>query len=180
MDEDDDTRPPTTLRVSINGEPYCDGEDFTTITMAVDEVSRRAERRITLYASGGDGHLKWMTADLTAGDQIVIEIVDAAAERRSEPPHCDFCGRDVFEARTLLHGTTGSICDVCIMEFSTAVHRAGPLPIGASFRGAPALPCRFCGKEPPAIEGVVMRNGAAICAECLRTSADLLSDRSDR
>jgi ATP-dependent protease Clp ATPase subunit len=118
-----------------------------------------------------------MTANLGVGDQIVIEVVDLVGERESEPLHCDFCGRDVTEVSTLVQGSAGSICDQCITEFSTAVHQGHTLPLGASFRDDSEVSCRFCGQAPPVIGPVVMRNGAAVCGECLRTGADILSDR---
>ena len=174
-DEDLHTR--TAFRITINGEPFCEAEDLSTVTMAVDDLRGRAEQRVTLYASASEGPLQWMTANFSIGDQIVIEVVDAAAEGEPEPLQCDFCGRDVHEISTLVQGKAGSICDLCITGFSTAVHKGSALPVGASFRDDSELPCRFCGKAPRAGTAVVVRNGAAICAECLRTGADILGDR---
>jgi hypothetical protein len=174
---DEDLRARTAFRITINGEPFCEAEDLTTVTMAVDQVRGQNEQRITLYANANEGHLQWMTASLGVGDQIVIEVVDAVAEGESEPLHCDFCGRDVHDVSILVQGKTGSICDQCITGFSTAVHKGSALPVGASFSNDSESPCRFCGKAPPAIAAVVMRNGAAVCAECLRTGADILGER---
>jgi glucokinase len=177
---DEDLRARTAFRITINGEPFCEAEDLTTATMAVDEVRGQDEQRITLYANANEGHLQWMTASLGIGDQIVIEVVDALTERESEPQHCDFCGRDAHDVSILVQGQTGSICDQCISGFSTAVHKGSALPVGASFSNDSDSPCRFCGKAPPAITAVVMRNGAAVCAECLRAGADMLGERPNR
>jgi hypothetical protein len=102
-DEDLHTR--TAFRITINGEPFCEAEDLTTVTMAVDELRGRAD---------------------------------------------------------------------------TAVHKGSALPVGASFLDDSGLPCRFCGKPPRTGTAVVVRNGAAVCAECLRTGADILGDRPNR
>ena len=175
---DEDSRTRMAFRITINGEPFCEAEDLTTVTMAVDELRRRAEQRVTLYASASEGHLQWMTANFGIGDQIVIEVVDAAAEGESEPLRCDFCGLDVHEVSTLIQGKAGSICNLCITGFSTAVHKGSALPVGASFREDSGLACRFCGRVPTA-NAVVVRNGAAICPECLRTGADILGEKTN-
>ena len=145
--------------------------------MAVDELRGREEQRITLYANANEGPLQWMTASLGVGDQIVIEVIDAVSQEESEPHHCDFCGRDAHEVSVLVQGKTGSICNVCITALSTAVHKGKALPVGASFRDDSDSACRFCGKAPPAVSAVVLRNGAGVCAECLRTAADILEER---
>lgn len=134
MSEDEDLRPTGAFRISINGEPYCESDDLTTLTMVVDDVRRRAHQRITLYATASRGPLRWMTSDLGVGDKIVIEIVDAAVEQPSEPPHCDFCGRDMFDVSTLVQGESGNICDLCIAAFSKAVHDGSAFPLGTSLR----------------------------------------------
>ena len=177
---DEDQRARTAFRITINGEPFCETEDLTAVTMAVDEVRGQDAERITLYANAAEGHLQWMTASLGVGDQISIEVVDAIADGESEPQRCDFCASDVHDVSILVQGKTGSICDQCISGFSTAVHRGCALPVGASFNNTSDSPCRFCGKAPPAITAVVMRNGAAICAECLRTVADILQEGPNR
>jgi hypothetical protein len=51
----------------------------------------------------------------------------------------------------------------------------GQLPVGAFIRDVPPWKCGFCGKEPGAVPGVFVRNGAAICPECLRVAADIQS-----
>jgi hypothetical protein len=144
--------------------------------MTVDEVRGQHAQRITLYANANEGHLQWMTASLGVGDQIAIEVVDASADVESESLRCDFYGRDVQDVSVLVQGPTGSICDQCIRGFGTAVHKGSGLPAGASFIGDSDSPCRFCGKAPPAITALVKRNGATICAECLRTGADILEE----
>jgi hypothetical protein len=70
------------FRITINGQPFRETTDLTTATIVVEELRRRVERRITLYASGHEGHLQWMTANLTVGDRIVIQIVGAVAGSR--------------------------------------------------------------------------------------------------
>ena len=175
-----DVSPPAApvFRITINGEPFCEADDLTTATIVVEELRRRVERRITLYATGCEGRLQWMTANLTVGDRIVIEIADAVAASQLNAQQCDFCGRDAHDVYAVIRGPAGSICDACITTFSAAVQKGSPsaLPSGAAFRDDSTLSCRFCGKAPPAIAGVVMQNGAAICAECLRSGADMLGD----
>ena len=175
---EDDRRPRTTLRLTVNGEPFCEAEDLTTVTMIVEQVPRRDERKITLYASAGQGLLHWMTASLRVGDQILFEVDEAVTERRAEHQRCDFCGLEMDDVSALMQGQSGSICNGCITSLSHAIHKGSPLPLGAAFRDDCDLPCRFCEVRPPAISGVVVRNGAAICAQCLRTAADILGEQA--
>jgi hypothetical protein len=172
-----DEEPParSAFRITINGQPFCEADDLATVTMAVEDVRARNGQRISLYANEHEGPLHWMTACLGVGDRIVIEVVDATVEA-GEPPRCDFCGREAVEVSAVVQGQAGSICDLCVSGFSAAVHKGDTLPTGASFRDDSISTCRFCGKAPPAIGGVVVRNGAALCAECLRTAADILGD----
>ena len=65
---DEDLRARTAFCISINGESFCEAEDLTTVTMAVDQVRGQDEQRITLYASANEGHLQWMTASGSATD----------------------------------------------------------------------------------------------------------------
>jgi hypothetical protein len=179
LSDEDDPRPATAFRITINGKPYCETDDLTTVTMVVDEVRGHAERRVTLYASGSEGPLRWMTADLAAGDRIAIEIVDAVAEEESaEALACDFCGRAIHAVHVLVQGTDGNICDLCIERLSTSVRNDSALPVGASFSDDSSDSCAFCGKAAPDIAAVIMHNSAAICAQCLRSVDDMMSERA--
>ena len=59
---------------------------------------------------------------------------------------------------------------------SDAVRDAGRLPVGAAIREEPTWVCGFSGKQPGSVPAVVVRNGTAICPECLRACADLLRE----
>jgi hypothetical protein len=118
-----------------------------------------------------------MTAGLSIGDQIVIDVIDVvAAERESETLCCGFCGREQADVLTLLTGSTGQICNFCVTAFSEAVSQGRPLPIGASFRDESELSCGFCGKGTAITRSVIVRNGAAVCPECLRTASDIQAE----
>jgi len=36
----------------------------------------------------------------------------------------------------------------------------------------------FCANQPGTVPGVIVRNGAAICPECLRAAGDILADNA--
>ena len=74
-------------------------------------------------------------------------------------------------------GQSKGICDLCIAGFSEAVKHGTELPLGASIRDEPQWVCDFCASLPGTIPGVVVRNGAAVCPECLRAAADILAER---
>jgi ATP-dependent protease Clp ATPase subunit len=117
---------------------------------------------------------------LSVGDEIAIRVVDTSEFETSEPLTCSFCGREVHEVSTVVQGHTAAICDRCIISFSSAVKNATELPVGASIRDESTWTCGFCHNQPGDIAGVVVRNGAAVCPECLRSCAEILDERPGR
>ena len=162
-----------TFQISINGKPYCESDDITTVTMVAEEI-RRDACRISLHAGGSETSLQWLAADLKAGDEIVIRVVEFEEPEFTGPSGCSFCGREIHEVLRLIQGRSAAICDACIRGFSAAVKNGTELPLGASLRDEPEWVCGFCGNQPGNIPGVVVRNGAALCPECLRACSDVL------
>jgi hypothetical protein len=77
--------------------------------------------------------------------------------------------------KSLIAGPRSAICDACLTSFIAVVARGAPLPIGASIQERDTARCGFCGQTPPEVPGVLVRNAAAICPECLRACADMTS-----
>jgi len=161
------------FQITINGQKYCESEDISVLTMVVEEIRRRDALRISLHAGGPDSALQWLTGNLRVGDEITIRIVDTSEFEATGPSACSFCAREVHEASTVVQGHTAAICDSCITNFSTAVKNGTELPVGASMRDEPTWICGFCHNQPGNVAGVVVRNGSAVCPECLRTCAEL-------
>jgi hypothetical protein len=162
-----------TFQISINGKPYCESDDITAVTMVAEEIGREA-CRISLHAGSNEASLQWLAADLKAGDEIIIRVLEVQELEFTGPPGCSFCGREIHDVSLLVQGPSASICDRCITGFSAAVKNATELPLGASLRDEPEWVCGFCGTQPGNIPGVVVRNGAALCPECLRACFDIL------
>ena len=165
-----------TFRISVNGQAFCESEDITVFTMVVDDVRRSDERRISLHARAGEGALQWLAANLKVGDEIRVQIVDRKEEELSEPLACGFCGRAAHDVSMIVKGTSAAICDGCAVSMSDAVGSGGLLPVGAAIRGEPTWACGFCGQHPGNVPAVVVRNGAAVCPECLRACSDIVSE----
>ncbi len=169
------------FQVSINGKPYCETEDITVVTMVAEQIRRGQNTRVSLHAAG-EGPQQWLAANLGVGDEIVVRIVDAIDEDDAAPLSCSFCARDLHEVSSLVqgHSATTAICDSCIVGLGEAVRNGSSLPLGASIHDEPHLVCGFCANQPGSVPGVIVRNGAAICAECLRACSDILADRPRR
>lgn len=168
------------FQITINGQKYCESEDISVLTMVVEEIRRREAFRISLHAGGPDSPLQWLTANLRVGDEIAIRVVDSSQFEAAGPSTCSFCGREVLEVSTVVQGQTAAICDRCVASFSMAVKNGTELPVGASIRDEPTWACGFCHNQPGNITGVVVRNGAAVCPECLRTCAEIIEERPGR
>jgi hypothetical protein len=166
------------FQITVNGKPYCESEDLTVVTMVVDEVRRRNARRISLHARAGEAAVQWLAADLTVGDEIVIRVVDSADLQEAAVPTCSFCGREAHEASSVVQGPSAAICDVCVGSLSAALREGSPLPLGVAIRDEPDWICGLCGKAPGVVPGVMVRNGAAVCPECLRACVDILSENA--
>src|SRR4051794_40954595 len=102
------------FQITINGRKHCESEDISVVTMVAEEIERRHAFRISLHAGGHDTPLQWFTANLRAGDEIAIRIVDTSEFEASGPPTCSFCAREVHEVSTLVQGEEAAICDGCI------------------------------------------------------------------
>ena len=166
------------FQISINGKPYCESVDITTMTIVADEI-RRDGYRISLHAAGPDTPVQWFTANMSVGDEILIRVVDPVQLEEDLPPLiCSFCGKDANDVHSLITGSSAAICDDCIGDFSAAVKDGRELPLGASLRDEPQWVCGLCANQPGVVPGVVVRNGAAVCPECLRVCSDLLASRS--
>ena len=167
------------FKITVNGKSYCESDDISALTMVAEEIRRGTAYRVSLHAAAGDAPLQWLAADLKIGDEIVIRVVDMS-EVEETPLACSFCNRAVHEVSTLVQGPDKAICDRCIRSFSTAVKNASELPAGASIRDEPEWNCGFCSNRPSTTGGVVVRNGAAVCPECLRVGSDILDESARR
>jgi hypothetical protein len=167
------------FQIAVNGKPYCESEDITAFTMVVEQV-RRGDSRISLHASAGESPLQWLSANFSIGDEVTVRIIDAADLVDQEPRVCNFCGRNAHDVRSMVQGGSVTICDGCINGLGGALKSGTPLPLGALIREETEWTCGFCRKAPGEIPGVIVRNGAAICPECLRACADILTDSPDR
>ena len=165
----------------MNEKGFCESDDLTTFTMVVEDLRNSEEQRVSLHAQAGDGPLQWLAANLKIGDTVKIEVVDlvAGAESENEEFACGFCGRDMHAVRNLIQGQDVAICDGCTMAFSEAVRTGGRLPTGAIIQDEPKWVCGFCSKVAAGMAGVIVRNAAAICPECLSACNDILQDSSN-
>jgi len=168
------------FQVTINGKPYCESEDITAMTMVVEELRRGGSSRISLHVAAGQAPLQGLAANFAIGDEILIRIIDADDIELTGPAGCSFCGREAQDVSSLVHGPSAAICDGCVTGMGGALGNGSPLPLGASIREEPEWACGFCANKPGTIPGVVVRNGAAVCSECLRTCVDILADRPGR
>ena len=170
-----------TFEISINGKRYCESEDITILTLVAEEIQRRAGHRISLHTrTAAEGPLQQLAANLGVGDEIAVRIVDVLDDDKSDPQGCTFCGRDVHDVSDLVQGPAAAICDRCVLEFSHALKNGSTLPVGGSIRTEPEWVCGFCAKQPGSIPGVVVRNGAAVCPECLRACSDIMAPGDDK
>lgn len=172
------------FELRINGDRCCIGQDVTAVTLVVDWVQRRRADRVSLHVghpehagSSGERRVNWLDAHLGVGDEISIRIVDVVQSEGSSFENCSFCGTGLNGIQNLVSGTHVAICDGCISALDAAVASAAPLPLGASLQDDPKQACGFCGNGPAVIAGVVVRNGNAICPECLRSCAEIIGLR---
>lgn len=158
---------------------FCESEDLTVFTMVVEDIGRSGEQRVSLHARGGDGPLQWLAANLRIGDAVRIEVVDldSGVEGKHEELACSFCGRNLHDLMHLVEGP-GVAIDACTVTFSSVVRNGNSLPAGATIRDAPEWVCGFCSKIAADVAGVIVRNGAAICPECLSACNDILRETS--
>jgi hypothetical protein len=162
------------FQIRINGTPHCETEDITAVTIVAEHVARAGVERVSIHASSGaEEKLQWLGAHLGVGDEIQIRIVDAAEIKDTAPDACSFCGRDIHELEKIVQGMDVSICDGCISSFAEALRESARLPLGASIRDGADQHCGFCRSKSGVVAGVIVRNEAAICPECLRACKDI-------
>ena len=164
------------LQITINGQPYCEVDEISAVTIVAELMNRRNADRVSIHAtSGHEQKLHWLGAHLGVGDEIQIRIVDATDIPDSRPEGCNFCGRSIDEFQNLVQGADVAICDGCVAGFALSLTKSAALPVGASIRDGSGQSCGFCRKQSGDIAGVIVRNGAAICPECLRACSDIIS-----
>ena len=175
------------FEILVNGERCCIGQDVTAVTLVVDWVQRRRAERVSLHVGHPEGSapsdertVHWLDGHLGVGDEVVIRIVDTEESEPASPKFttCSFCAAELSGVASLVSGRQVAICSRCIALFDAALASGSPLPLGAQFQDDPQRGCDFCGKVPGDIPGVVVRNGAALCPECLRSCAEIVGIRS--
>lgn len=82
--------------------------------------------------------------------------------------HCSFCGKSHIEAKRIIAGPNGNICDECVLGFLS-------LPKEAALTNARSKNCSFCGKRAHEVETVFHRESARICNECLEICREITS-----
>ena len=169
------------FEILVNGERRLVGTDITAITLAADWVSRRQAERVSLHVGmgqTGERQVQYLGADLAPGDEITIRVLHEEARHEASDEsleRCGFCGSDAEVVKSLVAGPRASICDACLSRFTAVVAHGAALPIGASIQERSGTHCAFCRRAPPEVPGVLVRNGTAICPECLRACADMTS-----
>jgi hypothetical protein len=173
------------FEISINGERRCVGEEITAVTVVADWVHKRHAERVSIHVGGAEGsgysgetQPQWLGAHLRAGDEVLIRIVEVVEEVPAGTRDCSFCGAGNRDIASLVQGLQVGICNGCIASFDAFLKSRAQLPLGASIQDQPDQECGFCGKQSGEIAGLLTRNGAAICAECLRSCSDLIADHS--
>jgi hypothetical protein len=167
------------FEILVNGERRFIGEDVTAITLAADWVSRREGDRVSLHVGVGgpeERRVQYLGADLLPGDEVAIRVLsdeESWATSDQSPELCSYCGSDFHCVRSLVAGPQVAICDSCLTLFHAVVANGAPLPVGASIHERNDVRCGFCQKSPPEVAGLLMRNAAAICPECLRACAEM-------
>jgi hypothetical protein len=167
------------FEIEVNGERRFAGAEVTAITLVTEWVPRRKADRVSVHvAVGGTGsdHVQCLGADLKPGDDITIRVLDEQALQAaiSAAPHsCSFCAREARDVESLVSGHQIAICDSCLSAFQAVIARSGALLAGTTIRDTAGILCGFCRKEPPEVAPLLVRNGAAICPECLRACVDM-------
>jgi len=164
------------LDITINGTEYGGGEEITAVTVVAEYVGGRRGDRVSVHGQSSDGRLQWLDAHLSIGDEIRVRIVETSSASSSIPEACSFCVREAREVAKLVTGTKVGICDDCTKRFAASVKSGAALPIGASIQDDPQQACGFCGEDGSAVGGVIVRNGAAICGQCIRTCEELTEE----
>jgi len=169
------------FEISVNGQRRFADDDITAITLATDWVARRNSDRVSLHVGvgeAGERQVQYLGADLGPGDEISIRVLsddEHQATADEAPESCSFCGSSIYDLRSLVAGPQVAICDSCLTSFNAVVARRSALPVGASIHEQGDARCGFCQKGPPEVAGLLVRNAAAVCPECLRACVDMTS-----
>ncbi len=166
-----------TFEISINGTPYAESEDLTAVTVVAELIGGRRGERVTVHGQSSEGQLQWLDSNLSIGDEIRIRIVEAVEAAETWERGCSFCAREIPEIERMIQGPKVAICSDCTNRFAESLSHGSALPVGASIHDDPQQPCGFCGKDPRDTGGVIVRNGAAICGECVRICEELVNER---
>jgi hypothetical protein len=168
-----------TFEIRVNGERRFSGREVTAITLAVDPLSPPKRERISVIVGVGDPldpEVQYLGSDLVPGDELSISVLEDE-ERPDDageaPDCCSFCGGGVHLLRSLVAGPQVAICDSCLESFEAALRGSAPLPVGASMQDGGEALCGFCLRKPPEVAGLLVRNMAAVCPECLRACVDI-------
>jgi ClpX C4-type zinc finger protein len=164
------------FEITINGTQYAESEEITAITVVTDQIGGRKSDRVSVHGQTSEGRIQWLDAHLSIGDEIRIRIADATDGTSSEPTGCSFCARELAEVTKLIQGMTVAICNDCTNHFALSLKEGVALPLGASIHDDPRETCGFCGQGSPDVAGVVVRNGSAVCAQCVRSCEDLFNE----
>jgi len=166
-----------TFEIRVNGERRFLGDSVTAITLVADFLPRRRADRVTVHVGkGGEGEreVQYLGSDLQAGDEISIRVLaDDEAASGEAPKGCSFCGKDLSDVTSLVSGGEVAICESCLEAFDAVVTRGASLPLGASIHQEAGDRCGFCLKGPPEVAGLLVRNAAALCPECLHACIDI-------
>ena len=163
------------FEILINGTVYNESDDITAVTVVAEQVRGGQSERVSVHGQSVDGRIQWLDSHLSIGDEIRIRIVESSGAASDLATGCNFCGRESEELDRLVSGRSVAICDDCTIRFAETLKSSAPLPIGASIRDDPKRGCDFCGKHGHDVGGLLVRNGAAICPECVRSCEDLFT-----
>jgi hypothetical protein len=164
------------FEIRINGTPYAESEEITAVTVVAEYVGGVKSERVSVHGQSSDGRIQWLDANLSIGDEVRIRIVEASASVAFAPTGCSFCARELPDVVRLIQGVTVAICDDCTMGFAASLKDGAALPLGAAIHDQPAQKCGFCGQGAPEVAGVLVRNAAAICGQCVRTCEELVAE----
>ncbi len=123
----------------------------------------------------GEREVQYLGSDLGPGDEISIRVLtdEAKADTDDAPRGCSFCASEIHHVQSLVSGPQTAICETCLAAIDAVMRRGAPLPLGAFIRQDEDRRCGFCLKGPPEVAGLIVRNDAAVCPECLRGLVDV-------
>jgi len=170
------------FEISVNGEHRFAGEWISAVTLSSNCLADGKTERVYLHigiGEAGEYEVQYLGGDLRPGDEISIKVladVDDLTDPSPFPESCSFCGASKWDIGSLVTGRRVAICERCAQAFYATIAQGAGLPLGASIQDRPEGQCNFCHKSPPEVPGLLVRNTAAICPECLHTCMDLTED----